>query len=77
MTADEGARVRVLLFETSTHVLWAEEVAREEGIPVEVIPAPEGAHNHCGLAVRALARDFSRLVELMAEEGIPCQEHEG
>ena len=76
MTGDNGAHVRIFLFESSTHVLWAEEVAREEGVPVEVIPAPEEAGNHCGLALRTLAGSTSALATLLEEEGIPFQAYE-
>ena len=75
MTSAEPGRVLLFLFETTTEVFWAEEVAEEEGIPVEVVPAPEGLNDLCGLAIRTLkdhAGAFSRMLE---KEGITFREH--
>lgn len=71
MTADGEESLRIFLFESSTHVLWAEEVAREEGIPVEVISAPEEAGDSCGLALRTLREREEALAALLREEEIP------
>lgn len=66
---------RIFLFESSTHVLWAEEIARDERIPVEVIPAPEEARDRCGLAIRTLQERGEALRALLEKEGIPFQEY--
>lgn len=68
--------MRIFLFESSTHVLWAEEVALEEKVPVEVIPAPKGGGNHCGLALRTLAGNAPALATLLENEGIPFEAYE-
>jgi len=65
------------LFDTTTHVLWAEEVAGEKGIPVEVVPAPGDARDICGLAIQTLVSQTPALRRLLDEEGIPFQEHAG
>ncbi len=77
MAALTEGRFRLFLFESSTHVLWAEEVAQEEGIPVEVVPAPEEARDRCGLSIRTFPERAGELEELLREEGIPYQLHEG
>jgi hypothetical protein len=59
------------LFETNTFVLWAEEVAREIGIPCEVIPAPPPRGDLCGTALRVLESGVVVLEEAMANAGIP------
>lgn len=41
----------VFTFDTTHMALWAEEIARDEAIPVEVIPAPAGAKALCDLAL--------------------------
>ncbi|MFO8175982.1 MAG: DUF3343 domain-containing protein [Gemmatimonadota bacterium] len=71
MRADGEDSLCIFLFESSTHVLWAEEVALEEGIPVEVIPAPEEARDSCGLALRTLGEREEALAALLEEEEIP------
>jgi len=65
----------LFLLESSTHVFWAEEVARDEGIPVEVIPAPKEARDSCGLAIRTLPERADDLATLLREEGIPFKTH--
>lgn len=63
---------RVLLtFETTHHALWAEEVARESGIPAEVVPAPPAARARCNLALEVLPEDLTRLRHRLGEEGVP------
>lgn len=69
------ADTRLFLFESSTHVFWVEEIAREEGIPVEVVPAPKEARNSCGLAVRTLSKRAADLTALLEDEGIPFKPH--
>ena len=61
------------VFPTTTHVFWAEEVALEKGIPVEVVPAPPGLKKVCGLAIRTLAGRAEELESLLEAEGIPFQ----
>jgi hypothetical protein len=65
---DEAA---VFTFDTTHHALWAEEVAAEAGIPVEVIPAPPAAGARCNLALAALPADVPRLAEELRAAGVP------
>jgi len=58
-------------FATTHHALWAEEVARERGIPCEVVPTPPEAHARCDLALLTLPGEASRLAAALAEEGVP------
>jgi hypothetical protein len=76
MKSPGATGTRLYLFETSTHVLWAEEVAIEHGIPVEIVPAPRGARNACGLALRTFADAGKTLETLLREEGILFRRHE-
>jgi len=65
---DEAA---VFTFDTTHHALWAEEVAGEAGIPVEVIPAPPAAGARCSLALATLPDDVPRLAEELRAGGVP------
>jgi hypothetical protein len=62
--------VTVYLFESGTHVLWAEEVAKERGIPAEVVPAPPGFSDQCALAIRTSIGHAAALEVSLEEEGI-------
>ena len=67
----------VFTFDTTHHALWAEEVAGEAGIPVEVIPAPPAAHARCNLALAALPEDVPRLAGELDAQGVPFGIHHG
>ena len=62
---------RIMVFETTHHALWAEEVAREKGFVVEVVPAPVGMNAKCGIALEVLAESFDDLQTVLTQEGIP------
>ena len=61
----------VFTFDTTHHALWAEEVARDAGIPAEVIPAPPAARARCNLALETLPEDAPRLAAILDAEGVP------
>jgi hypothetical protein len=75
MSTGEGPREAFFLFEDTTQVLWAEEVAREEGIPVEVVPAPVESEDLCALALRTLPGKVEVLAGFLEEEGIGFRTH--
>ncbi len=57
-------------FDTTHHALWAEEIAREAGIPAEIVPAPAGIRARCDLALEALAEDEERLAGELRAAGV-------
>ncbi|HEX2205794.1 MAG TPA: DUF3343 domain-containing protein [Longimicrobium sp.] len=67
---------RLFTFDTTHHALWAEEVARENDIPAEVVPAPPAAHARCNLALETLPEDVDRLGGVLAAEGVPFALHD-
>ena len=66
----------VYLFETTTFVFWAEEVAQEAGIPVDVIPAPPPRGDLCGTALQTLRQSAPSFEQVLQEAGIPFQRGE-
>jgi hypothetical protein len=62
---------RILVFDTTHHAMWAEEVAKEQGVAVEVVPAPEGVDAKCGMALEVLPESLDDLQSLLNQEGIP------
>lgn len=58
-------------FDTTHHALWAEEVARDAGIPADVVPAPPAARARCNLALETLPEDEARLAHTLTAEGVP------
>ena len=66
---------RIVVFDTTHHALWAEEVARDQGIAVEVVPAPEGVDAKCGMALEVMSASLDDLKGLLAKEGIPFKEY--
>ncbi len=64
--------VRIIFtFDTTHHALWAEEVARERGVPTEVIPAPPAARARCNLALETLPEEVDALAAALDAEGVP------
>jgi hypothetical protein len=66
---------RIVVFDTTHHALWAEEVARDQGIAVEVVPAPEGVDAKCGMALEVTSESVDDLKGLLTKEGIPFREY--
>jgi hypothetical protein len=71
----ESQEPGVFTFDTTHHALWAEEVAGDTGIAVEVIPAPPAARARCNLALATHADDVARLAEALGGQGIPFGIH--
>jgi hypothetical protein len=66
----------IFTFDTTHHALWAEDVARENDVPAEVLPAPPAAHARCNLALETLPALVNRLSALLEREGVPFALHE-
>lgn len=62
---------RILVFDTTHHAMWAEELAREQGVAVEVVPAPEGVDAKCGMALEVLPESLESLQAVLNREGVP------
>ena len=60
----------VVVFETTHHALWAEEVARELRLGAEIVPAPAAAGAGCDLALEALAEDLPALIDALRQRAI-------
>jgi hypothetical protein len=64
------ATTSVFTFDTTHHALWAEDVAREKGIPSEVIPAPPETNSKCDLALQVPRAEADPLESAFRDEGI-------
>jgi putative Se/S carrier protein len=62
---------RILVFDTTHHAMWAEEVARENSIAADVVPAPPGTDAKCGLALEVRPEGFDSLLSALNSEGVP------
>jgi hypothetical protein len=60
----------VFTFDSSHHAFWAEDLARERGLSIDVIPAPAHAESKCGLALRLPLVSATDLEALCQQEGI-------
>ena len=67
----------IYLFETTHQAMWAEDVAREEGIPAEVVGAPADAKAKCGLALRSEGVHCRALELAMTNQGIEFRAYAG
>ena len=66
----EESPTRIFTFETTHHAMWAEDVAREQAIPVEVVPAPPEGGAKCGVALRTPEHRATELSEALNQERI-------
>ncbi|MEX0935992.1 MAG: DUF3343 domain-containing protein [Gemmatimonadota bacterium] len=57
-------------FDASHHAFWAEDLAVENSIPAELVPAPSRSEARCGLALRAPVPRAAELESLFDTEGI-------
>jgi hypothetical protein len=57
-------------FDTTHMALWAEEVAREEGIPAEVVPAPPELEALCALALATFTDRVDQLRGALEDAGV-------
>jgi len=55
----------ILTFDTTHHALFAEEIARENNIGAEIIPAPSDSRAKCDLALEFMLTEKDRLLELL------------
>jgi hypothetical protein len=67
----------VFTFDTTHHALWAEELATEDRIPVEIIPAPAQAGARCDLALETLREEVDRLEALLTRNGVEFRLFDG
>ena len=70
MPSNPDSVTRTFIFETTHHAMWAEDVAREQTIPAEVVPAPPEADAKCGLALRTEESQADELARALDKEGI-------
>ncbi len=66
----------VFLFPTTHQALWAEEVAGEAGLPVELVPAPPGSPALCDLALETFPRLDGNVRAALAAAGVEFTPYE-
>ena len=67
---------RTLVFVTTHHALWAEEVARDMRLGAEIVPAPAAARAGCDLALQVLDEDLAVLLDALRERAISVRVYE-
>ncbi|MGH7552311.1 MAG: DUF3343 domain-containing protein [Longimicrobiales bacterium] len=65
--------IRLLTFDTTHHALWAEQLALDSGLGVQVVPAPADADAKCDLALEFLPEEEATLIEALSASSIPFQ----
>jgi hypothetical protein len=62
---------RLLVFDTTHHALWAEQIASEARLGAEVVPAPAEAEAKCDLALEVLDEDADALLAALMNAAVP------
>ena len=61
---------RIVTLDTTHHALWAEQLALDMGLGVQVVSAPKESGSQCGIALESLPEDLPALTAAMDEAGI-------
>lgn len=67
----------LIVFDTTHHALWAEEVARSLRLGVQVVPAPAESRAGCDLALETLSEDMPALIDALRERSIAFRVFDG
>ncbi|MCI0435448.1 MAG: DUF3343 domain-containing protein [Gemmatimonadetes bacterium] len=61
----------ILVFDTTHHAMWAEQIALDLLLGVQVVPAPADSGAKCDLALEVLVEDEKQLCDALAANGVP------
>ena len=64
----EPADRAVFTFATTHEAMTAEDILREDGLPLDVVPPPRDLSAGCGLALRIALRDVPAALEALSRE---------
>lgn len=65
----------VLVFDTTHHALWAEQVALASGFAAQIDPAPVEARAKCALALTYLPAEEQDLLSALERAGVPFRRY--
>lgn len=65
----------VLVFDTTHHALWAEQVALGNGFAAQIEPAPVEARAKCALALSYLPDEEVDLLAALERAGVPFRRY--
>ncbi len=60
----------VFTFDTTHHALWAEEIARDHGVPYGVVAAPAESKALCSIAIETLPDEEERMAAILSASAI-------
>jgi hypothetical protein len=66
----------LLVFDTTHHAVWAEQIAHEAGCAAEIEPAPAAARAKCSLALAYLQEEENKLFGALARAGAPYRKYQ-
>ena len=61
----KGQIYAVALFDSMSHVMKAEKILKETGIPYKIIPVPKTISSDCGMCVRFLSEEKETIMEAL------------
>jgi hypothetical protein len=65
----------VLVFDTTHHALWAEQVALGSGFAAQIEPAPTEARAKCALALSYMPAEEQELIAALERAGVPFRRY--
>jgi hypothetical protein len=65
----------LLVFDTTHHAVWAEQLILGAGCAAEIIPAPAAARAKCALAVAYFPEEEDRVLRALDEAAAPYRKY--
>jgi hypothetical protein len=65
----------LLVFDTTHHALWAEQIAVERGVGAQVVPAPPDSGAKCDLALEYLPEDGNVLLPALDDAHVAYRQY--
>ena len=76
MRETKGAQPNPLLvFDTTHHAIWAEQLIHAAGCAAEIQPAPAAAKAKCSLAIAYLAEEEACALQALHDAGAPYRKY--
>ncbi len=61
----------LLVFDTTHHAMWAEQVVLRAGLAADIQPSPAAARAKCALALAYLPDEETDVIRVLDDAGVP------
>lgn len=65
----------MLVFDTTHHAVWAEQIILDAGLAAEILPAPSDAKAKCSLAIAYMPDEETAVFDALDRAGAPYRRY--